>query len=67
MTAAVIHPTRRSGVAYNVTNYDTARASFRWADAAAELTGPRGLNIAEVAVERHARGGLADKVALRWR
>ncbi|HEX8106667.1 MAG TPA: acetate--CoA ligase [Kofleriaceae bacterium] len=63
----MIHPSRRSGVAYNVTDYDTARTSFRWADAAAALTGPRGLNIAEVAVERHAHSGLAGKVALRWR
>jgi acetyl-CoA synthetase len=65
--ATVIHPAPRSGVACNVADYDAACRSFRWADAAAELTGPRGLNIAETAVDRHARGALAGKVALRWR
>jgi acetyl-CoA synthetase len=67
MTAAVIHPSRRNDVPYNVTDYEAARGSFRWADAIAELAGPRGLNIADLAVERHARGPLAGKVALRWR
>ena len=67
MKATVIHQSPRSGVAFNVADYDAARRAFHWADTAAELTGPRGLNIAEVAVDRHARGALADKVALRWR
>ncbi|HZJ63377.1 MAG TPA: acetate--CoA ligase [Kofleriaceae bacterium] len=67
MSATVLHPSPREGVVFNVADYDEARRSFRWAEAAAELTGPRGLNIAEVAVDRHARGALAGKVALRWR
>jgi acetyl-CoA synthetase len=67
MTAAVIHPIARGGAAPNVCDYDEARRSFRWEDAAAELIGPRGLNIAEVAVARHARGANADRIALRWR
>jgi acetyl-CoA synthetase len=67
VTAAVIQPRRRGDVAYNVADDDAARRSFRWEDAAAELAGPRGLNIADIAVERHARGALAGKVALRWR
>ncbi|HEU4726746.1 MAG TPA: AMP-binding protein, partial [Kofleriaceae bacterium] len=64
---AVIHPARRTSVACNVTDYDATRRAFRWAVATAELVGPRGLNIAEIAVDRHARGALAGKVALRWR
>src|SRR5512140_1218823 len=67
MNATVIPSSPRNGVAFNIADYDAARRSFRWTDAAAELTGPRGLNIAEVAVDRHARGTLAGKVALRWR
>ncbi|HEY5949356.1 MAG TPA: AMP-binding protein, partial [Kofleriaceae bacterium] len=67
MEPAVIHPANRRGVAWNVRDYDEARREFRWQDAAAELASPRGLNIAELAVGRHARGLLASKVALRWR
>ena len=67
MEPASIHPSARDGIAWNVRDYDAARDSFRWSDATAELTGPRGLNIAELAVGRHARGALAAKVALRWR
>jgi acetyl-CoA synthetase len=67
MQPAVIHPSQRGDVAWNVRDHDEARRTFRWEDAAAELIGARGLNIAEVAVERHARGPLAAKVALRWR
>ncbi len=45
-----------------------ARAEFTWAHARAALDGLPGgaLNIAHEAVERHARGARADKVALRW-
>ncbi|HET9992985.1 MAG TPA: acetate--CoA ligase [Kofleriaceae bacterium] len=67
METAVIHPHLRSGAVPNVIDYDEARARFRWADVAKELVGPRGLNIAEVAVDRHLRGELAHKSALRWR
>jgi len=67
MEPAVIHPSVRRGVAFNVADYEAARRSFRWSDAAAQLTGPDGVNIAEIAVLRHARGDLARKIALRWR
>jgi hypothetical protein len=55
MQPAVIHPLARGPVAWNVGDYDGARRSFRWDDAAAELIGPRGLNIAEVTVDRRRR------------
>ncbi len=47
---------------------EQTRASFSWAAARAELEGlpGGGLNIAHEAVTRHARGPLADAVALRW-
>ena len=67
MEPAVIRPAMRGGVTFNVRDYETARGSFRWSDAAAELVGPRGVNIAELAVLRHASSALAAKVALRWR
>src|SRR5512134_3936924 len=67
MEPAVIRPAMRGGVTFNVRDYEAARQTFRWADAAAELVGPRGVNIAELAVLRHATGSIADKVALRWR
>ncbi len=56
-------------VAPNMPDYEAARASFRWEQARGALSGlpgGRGLNIAHEAVDRHALGPLADKVALRW-
>jgi acetyl-CoA synthetase len=53
----------------NLTGYDAARAGFRWADARAMLDGlpdGAGLNIAHEAVDRHARGEAAGRVAIRW-
>jgi acetyl-CoA synthetase len=53
----------------NLADYDRACADFSWERARAELTGlpgGRGLNIAFEAVDRHATGGLADRVAIRW-
>jgi acetyl-CoA synthetase len=67
MEPVVIHPAVRAGVTFNVRDYEEARERFRWADATAELVGPRGVNIAELAVLRHANSPIADKVALRWR
>jgi len=67
MEPAIIHPAHRGGVAPNLTDYDATRRTFSWDAVLAELRGPRGLNIAEVALERHARGPNRDKVALRWR
>jgi len=67
MQSAVIHPRAHEGAPPNIRDYDAARRAFRWADVAAELVGPNGVNIADVAIMRHARGPLADKTALRWR
>jgi acetyl-CoA synthetase len=53
----------------NLTDYDTARRTFRWADARADLDGlpaGGGLNIAHEAVDRHAAGPGATHVAIRW-
>ncbi|MCC6610200.1 MAG: acetate--CoA ligase [Burkholderiales bacterium] len=53
----------------NLADYAAGRAAFTWEAARAELDGlpgGRGLNIAHEAVDRHARGALAGKVALRW-
>ena len=43
--------------------------TFRWSDARAELAGAgrRRSTSRDEAIDRHARGPLADKVALRWR
>ncbi len=61
----------RSGwaVAPNLTDYEAARAGFRWEDARRELDflpGGRGLNIAYEAVDRHVRAGRGGRLALRW-
>jgi len=47
---------------------ERTRAAFSWAQARAELEGLPGgaLNIAHEAIERHARGARAQRVALRW-
>jgi acetyl-CoA synthetase len=49
-------------------DFERERASFSWAQARAALEGLPGgaLNIAHEAVERHARGARANRVALRW-
>jgi acetyl-CoA synthetase len=50
-------------------DYETACRDFSWADAERALEGlpgGRGLNMAHEAVDRHARGLLASKVALRF-
>ena len=71
MTWATIHKQQgwRGGVIPNVVDYDAARADFSWSQARRELDGlpdGRGLNIAHEAVDRHAAGANADRVALRW-
>jgi len=55
-------------VAPNLTDYESARAGFTWANATAELSGlpGGGMNIAYEAVDRHARSALADHVAFRF-
>ena len=53
----------------NLTDYESFRRGFSWADARKELDGlpgGRGLNIAHEAVDRHAAGTRADKLAIRW-
>ena len=57
------------GPAPNLADYGRAREQFSWAAARADLSGlPNGggLNIAHEAVDRHATGPLANRVALRW-
>jgi acetyl-CoA synthetase len=53
----------------NLTDYESACATFSWESARRELDGlpgGRGLNIAHEAVDRHAAGPRAAHVALRW-
>ena len=55
-------------VGANLIDYDQARRTFSWADARGLLDGlpGGGLNIAYEAVDRHAKAGRGDKLALRW-
>jgi acetyl-CoA synthetase len=53
----------------NLVDYDGTRATFTWASARRlleGLPGGRGLNIAHEAVDRHAAGANAGRVAFRW-
>jgi acetyl-CoA synthetase len=53
----------------NLIDYEAARAAFDWGKARLfldGLPGGRGLNIAHEAVDRHAGGPGAGRVALRW-
>jgi acetyl-CoA synthetase len=53
----------------NLVDYVAVRAAFNWPkarDLLDGLPGGRGLNIAHEAVDRHAQGRRADRVALRW-
>ena len=52
----------------NFTDYEAERASFSWDGARRELSGlpGGGLNIAWEAVERHAKGELANRAAFRF-
>ena len=53
----------------NLVDYTAERVLFTWDAARAALDGlpcGRGLNIAHEAVDRHAHGPSAGKVALRW-
>ena len=55
-------------VAPNLLDYASGRAAFSWDEAQRALEGlpgGRGLNIAHEAVDRHANGPHADRVALR--
>jgi acetyl-CoA synthetase len=56
-------------VAPNLSDYDATCRVFSWAEVERELGGlpeGRGLNIAYAAIDRHARGGARDRLALRW-
>ena len=56
-------------VAPNLLDYERARSEFSWLAARAALDGlpgGRGLNIAHEAVDRHAKGPLRGRVALRF-
>lgn len=58
----------QSPIAPNMPSYDEARASFSWKQARWALDGlpgGAGLNIAHEAVDRHAAGPRAGRVALR--
>ncbi|MES9606746.1 MULTISPECIES: acetate--CoA ligase [Actinomadura] len=58
----------RPGLPPNLDDYGKVYDRFRWDEARAAmdgLPGGRGLNIAHEAVDRHADGPLADRVALR--
>jgi acetyl-CoA synthetase len=62
---------RRGGdeVVPNLVDYARTRGEFTWAAARAQLEGlpgGRGLNIAHEAVDRHAAGPRAHRVAIRW-
>ena len=64
----VIAKPGRWRVTPNLLDYQAARAGFSWEDARSELEGlpgGRGLNIAHEAVDRHASGAHASRVALR--
>jgi len=65
----IAKPAEALRVPPNLADYAAVRAAFSWEGARAELDGlpgGRGLNIAHEAVDRHAGGALADKVAIRW-
>jgi acetyl-CoA synthetase len=53
-------------VRHNLHDYDRACAAFTWSRERTELGGDH-LNIADVAIDRHVRGGHGARVALRWR
>src|SRR3990172_3201419 len=53
----------------NLVDYEATRRSFSWESARRELSGlpgGRGINIAFEAVDRHAEGVLANRVAFRF-
>jgi acetyl-CoA synthetase len=70
MTWATIHKQEWvGGIVPNVVDYEATRAAFSWDEARRQLDGlpgERGLNIAHEAVDRHAAGPNAGRIALRW-
>lgn len=67
---SILRKTAGSGpVSSNLEDYAQTRRAFSWDAARGQLDGlPRGggLNIAHEAVDRHAKGARADKLAIRW-
>lgn len=66
---AIAKSARDWTVTPNLLDYAQTRAAFSWPAMRRCLDGlpdGRGLNIAHEAVDRHARGGRAHRVALRW-
>jgi acetyl-CoA synthetase len=61
-------PPINTGVRPNLERYEEACKSFSWLRARSLLDGlpGGGLNIAHEAVDRHARGAAAGKLAIRW-
>ena len=67
---SIDHPADRHSVKPWLADYESAVASFSWTRAWDDLGGPpgpeRGVNIADLAIDRHVRAGRGDNVALRW-
>ena len=66
---AIVKPQGLWRVPPNLGDYAAARKAFSWEEARRRLDGlpgGRGLNIAHEAVDRHATGPRAHRVALRW-
>jgi acetyl-CoA synthetase len=65
----IVKTDRDLRVAPNLPDYDRARSAFSWEQAWQQLDGlpkGRGINIAYEAIDRHAKGARANRVALRW-
>jgi acetyl-CoA synthetase len=65
----IVKPPRPWRVEPNLGDYEAGCAAFSWDRARRELAGlpgGRGLNIAHEAVDRHAAGPAAARVAIRW-
>ena len=68
MSYDTIPPSNRPGRVPNLADYESEHAGFSWTDAETRLDGlpGGGLNIAHEAVDRHATGPDAHRVALRF-
>jgi acetyl-CoA synthetase len=65
----IVKPREGWAIEPNLLDYERARAEFSWQAARAMLDGlpgGRGMNIAHEAVDRHAAGPRAGRIALRW-
>jgi acetyl-CoA synthetase len=69
MVQTVIHKSSSGRALPNLGEYEEARSTFSWDEAARGfgLPGGAGLNMAYEAVTRHAQGSRRDFTALRWR